>query len=226
MGWELWGFFGFEGLDKGFCWVFGKRKLRQRVGAGTHISESRCGAPGQNDDSWGCTGKGPGLKPLFHWAIIRRAEALRSLRRTSAEADSFAALRNDKQKSQRRRFWLRQNDERWGSAGKGPGLKPLFHWAIIRRAEALRSLRRTSAEADSFAALRNDKQCKGQYGDSGCARMTTRGECGERPGAEAPLFHWAIIRGVKPHAPSEKQTTAGPSTAFGAGAPNSAQDDK
>jgi hypothetical protein len=35
-----------RGLTRDFAEVFGKRKMQRRVGAGTHISKSRCGAHG------------------------------------------------------------------------------------------------------------------------------------------------------------------------------------
>ncbi len=46
---------------------------------------------------------------------------------------------------------------------KGPGLKPLVSIGLIQWAEAHCSLRST-----------DNGKGKGQYGDSGCARMTTR----------------------------------------------------
>jgi hypothetical protein len=68
--------------------------------------------------------KDPGLKPLCIWVagmtktdteILSPSTSLRAQndeRRT--EADFSAALRNDKQERQIRRFWLRQNDGKEG----------------------------------------------------------------------------------------------------------------
>ena len=71
--------------------------------------------------------KDPGLKPLCIWVagmtktdteILSPSTSLRAQndeRRT--EADFSAALRNDKQERQIRRFWLRQNDGKEGGTG-------------------------------------------------------------------------------------------------------------
>ena len=61
-----------------------------------------------------------------------------------------------------RRCWIRINSclrsETWGTQIQGPGLKPFRSEATIRGVKTPRSLRRAKEEADSSAALRNDKQ--------------------------------------------------------------------